>query len=65
MQVAPKTQREHDAKWVIVQTRLPNELGPVLDDMRRAEDDVPTRAEMVRRCVEREMERFQRKAAKK
>jgi hypothetical protein len=44
---APKTQ---DAQLVV---RISTALLEVLDDVRRAEKDVPTRPEMIRRLIER------------
>jgi metal-responsive CopG/Arc/MetJ family transcriptional regulator len=39
-------------QMVVFNMRLPRELIRVLDDMRRQEDDIPTRSEMARRCIE-------------
>jgi hypothetical protein len=34
--------------------RLPPEYLRWLDDMRRKEEDIPTRSEMARRCIQRQ-----------
>lgn len=59
---APKTQAERDSEWLIVQVRLKPETGDDLDNMRRDEPDLPSRAEMVRRIIEREAGRRAKRA---
>ena len=41
-----------DEQMVVFNMRLPPELIRLLDDLRRQEDDIPTRSEMARRCIE-------------
>lgn len=59
-----KPQSEHDAKWLIIQTRLKPDHGADLDEMRRAEPSLPSRAQMMRILFERERAKFLKKRSK-
>lgn len=46
----PPEDMEHDQ---VLQMRLSAEIKKMLDDLRRAEPDLPTRSEMIRRLIAR------------
>lgn len=46
----PMDDMEHDQ---ILQMRLSADLKTMLDDLRRAEPDLPSRSEMIRRLIQR------------
>lgn len=49
-QSVPIEDMEHDQ---ILQMRLSADLKAMLDDLRRAEPDLPSRSEMIRRLIQR------------
>ena len=49
-------------KTEVIQVRAEPEMLAILDDLRRAESDLPTRAEMVRRIIREYAERRSKKA---
>jgi metal-responsive CopG/Arc/MetJ family transcriptional regulator len=51
-------------KTEVIQVRAEPEMLTMLDDLRRAESDLPTRAEMVRRIIKEYAARHAAKKAK-
>ncbi len=41
-----------ETKMTVFNMRVSDEIVAALDDLRRAEKDIPTRSEMARRCIE-------------
>lgn len=41
-----------EPKIIVFNMRLTEDLIAALDDLRRQEEDIPTRSEMARRCIE-------------
>ena len=53
--ISKKNAEKTDTQAVLV--RMPVEMIEKIDALRRAEDDLPTRPEMIRRLVELQMDR--------